>query len=149
MTQKERDTVICDIDGTIADNSHRQHYLEGKRDWKSFFEGIENDKPILKILKKIEYLYQDGFQIIFVTGRPEEYRELTQKWLKKYLNVNFSLFMRKNNDRRDKVQIKKEIFEKNIKGLNIFLVFENDETLCNLWASFGLEVFKVDESNLD
>ena len=37
--------------------------------------------------------------------------------------------MRKNNDRRDKVQIKKEIFEKNIKGLNIFLVFENDETL--------------------
>ena len=115
MMQKERDTVICDIDGTIADNSHRQHYLEGKRDWKSFFEEIENDKPILKILKKIEYLYQDGFQIIFVTGRPEEYRELTQKWLKKYLNVNFSLFMRKNNDRRDKVQIKKEIFEKNIK----------------------------------
>ena len=52
MMQKERDTVICDIDGTIADNSHRQHYLEGKRDWKSFFEGIENDKPILKILKK-------------------------------------------------------------------------------------------------
>ena len=33
--KKERDTVICDIDGTIADNSHR-HYLEGKRDWKSF-----------------------------------------------------------------------------------------------------------------
>ena len=84
---KEKRIVICDIDGTIADNSHRQHYLLGKKDWKNFFLAIDKDKPILKILKKIECLYQDGFQIIFVTGRPEEYRELTQKWLKKYLNI--------------------------------------------------------------
>ena len=82
MMQKERDTVICDIDGTIADNSHRQHYLEGKRDWKSFFEEIENDKPILKILKKIEYLYQDGFQIIFVTGEARRISRTHSKMVK-------------------------------------------------------------------
>ena len=34
---KEKRIVICDIDGTIADNSHRQHYLLGKKDWKKFF----------------------------------------------------------------------------------------------------------------
>ena len=27
----EKKIVICDIDGTIANNDHRQHFLEGKK----------------------------------------------------------------------------------------------------------------------
>ena len=34
--------VICDIDGTIANNDHRQHYLEGKKDWEGFFSELES-----------------------------------------------------------------------------------------------------------
>lgn len=149
MKLKERETVVCDIDGTIADNSHRQHYLEEKKDWKSFFLAIEKDKPIFKILKKIEKLYLDGFQIIFITGRPEEYRLLTQAWLKKYLHFNYTLLMRENNDWRDKIEIKKELFEKNLKNLKISIVFENDKDLCILWESLGLKVFKVNESDFE
>ena len=32
----EKKIVICDIDGTIANNDHRQHFLEGKKDWDGF-----------------------------------------------------------------------------------------------------------------
>jgi len=39
-------TVIFDIDGTLSDNSHRQHFLEQKhKDWEGFFKECEKDKP--------------------------------------------------------------------------------------------------------
>ena len=41
--------VLCDIDGTIANNDHRQHYLEDKKDWDGFFAELINDAPIYKI----------------------------------------------------------------------------------------------------
>ena len=28
--------ILCDIDGTVANNDHRQHFLEGKKDWDGF-----------------------------------------------------------------------------------------------------------------
>jgi len=36
----EKKIVICDIDGTTANNDHRQHFLEGKKDWDGFFSSL-------------------------------------------------------------------------------------------------------------
>tara|TARA_Y200000002_G_C22620649_1_gene638014 strand:+ start:1254 stop:1370 length:117 start_codon:yes stop_codon:yes gene_type:complete len=36
----EKKIVICDIDGTIANNDHRQYFLEGKKDWDGFFSSL-------------------------------------------------------------------------------------------------------------
>lgn len=34
--------VIVDIDGTVADLSHRIHFIEGeKKDWDSFYNNVE------------------------------------------------------------------------------------------------------------
>jgi 2-hydroxy-3-keto-5-methylthiopentenyl-1-phosphate phosphatase len=49
----EKKIVICDIDGTIANNDHRQHFLEGKKDWDGFFSSLSEDKPILKLSIKL------------------------------------------------------------------------------------------------
>ena len=38
--------VLCDIDGTVANNDHRQHYLEGKKDWDGFFSELINDTDV-------------------------------------------------------------------------------------------------------
>ena len=51
--------VICDIDGTIANNDHRQDLLNTHDDWDNFFLAMMDDKPIEKVInlvkeKKIE-----------------------------------------------------------------------------------------------
>ena len=44
-------TIIVDIDGTLADLSHRRHHVEnGKRNWSAFFAELSNDKPVESVV---------------------------------------------------------------------------------------------------
>jgi len=87
----EKKIVICDIDGTIANNDHRQHFLEGKKDWDGFFSSLSEDKPIFEIINKINNLNFKGHKITFLTGRPEKYRGETKKWLNRFFSFKYSI----------------------------------------------------------
>ena len=132
--------VLCDIDGTIANNDHRQHYLEGKKDWDGFFSALINDEPIYKIINQINELHSAGKKIIFFTGRPEKYKNLTIKWLSQYFDFKIEIIMRKNNDRNNKLFTKKEMFTSRFKSQDIFCFFENDESLISLWETLNIKV---------
>tara|TARA_X000001036_G_C20587960_1_gene769538 strand:+ start:157 stop:591 length:435 start_codon:yes stop_codon:yes gene_type:complete len=139
--------VLCDIDGTVANNDHRQHYLEGKKDWDGFFSELINDRPIPEIINQIKEHHSSGKKIIFLTGRPEKYRKQTLLWLLEYFDFELNLLMRKNKDQRNKLIIKKEIFELNFDVKDIFLIFENDEELISMWKDFGANVFDINKSD--
>lgn len=141
----EKKIVICDIDGTIANNDHRQHFLEGKKDWEGFFSELHKDKPIFEIINKVNSLENEVHKIYFLTGRPEKYRIQTKDWLKKYFAFDLELLMRNNNDRRNKIEIKKELFQTNLSSLEIKVIFENDPDLILLWKKLGLNVFDVND----
>ncbi len=140
---KEKKIVICDIDGTIANNDHRQHFLKEKKDWDGFFSKLHKDEPIFEIIDKVKALEKEGRRIIFLTGRPEKYRQQTEDWLKKYFTFDLEILMRKDNDRRNKEQIKKELFFSNFKPEEILCCFENDEGLIKIWNEIGLKVINA------
>lgn len=140
---KEKKIVICDIDGTIANNDHRQHFLKEKKDWDGFFSKLHKDEPIFEIIDKVKALEKEGRRIIFLTGRPEKYRQQTEDWLKKYFTFDLEILMRKDNDRRNKIEIKKELFETHLSSLEIKVIFENDPELIFLWKKLGFIVFEV------
>ena len=137
--------VLCDIDGTVANNDHRQHYLEGKKDWDGFFSELINDSPIKPVIEKINQEIKNGNKVIFVTGRPERYRYSTNLWLKEFFSFSYDLFMRKDGDQRNKLIIKKEIFQNHLEGMNIILCLDNDEDLLLQWKELGLETQHPDE----
>lgn len=132
--------ILCDIDGTIANNDHRQHFLEGKKDWESFFKELVNDKPIHSVIQIINNEYKLGKNIIFLTGRPERYRHSTHNWLKTYFNFEIHMFMRQDNDQRNKLIVKKEIFEKNFNTEHIEYIIDNDIDLLKMWKSMDLAI---------
>ena len=132
--------VLCDIDGTIANNDHRQHYLEGKKDWDGFFSELINDEPIFPIINKVIEEYNAGKEIVFLTGRPEKYRNVTTEWLKRYFDFEIKLLMRKKNDRRDKLIIKEELLEEQFRYDEIKLIIDNDKELIKMWKGKKLSV---------
>ena len=133
--------IICDIDGTIANNDHRQKQLTTYKDWDNFFSKMEYDLPYDQTIKIIEDHYQKGIKICFLTGRPERYREVTEEWLRKYVKVkSFKVYMRPNNDQRNKLETKEELFKENFNKEDILFCLENDEDLIDLWNSFNLHV---------
>jgi len=138
----EKKIVICDIDGTIANNDHRQHLLKKFKDWDNFFAQLHLDEPIPVVIERIKDLKRDGKEIVFLTGRPERYRSSTKEWLSKYFNFKFQLEMRKDKDFRKKIDSKKDSLLE-IGKENIFKIFENDYQLIELWNSMGLDVEDV------
>jgi len=140
--------VICDIDGTIANNDHRQHLLKKFKDWDNFFSQLHLDKPILVVIEKINDLKREGKEIVFLTGRPEKYRKLTNAWLEKYFDPNYTLIMRKDGDVRNKSITKEEMLKLNVDLKEIYKVYENDPELIDLWRKLELSVVDVNKFNL-
>ena len=105
--------IFCDLDGTVADNSHRNGFLQStKKDWESFYnpELIMKDKPIASSIKALRrVLEMQGLLLYFLTGRPEKTRQATIDWLKLYLSAthNAPVLMRPDGDYR-KADVYKE-----------------------------------------
>jgi hypothetical protein len=132
--------VISDIDGTISDRRHRLRFLEGKKDWKSFFSELHGDPPMLSTINSLKDYHDQGFSIIFVTGRPEEYREETVLWLKKNLPFKeYDLFMRPVKNYEKDVLIKQSILEEIQKNFKVIKVFDDQIELIEMWKKEGLE----------
>lgn len=140
-----KNIILCDIDGTVANNDHRQHFLEGKKDWDGFFSELINDLPINSIIKMLNTEVRKGNEVIFITGRPERYKYSTNLWLKENFSFDYDLFMRKDRDQRNKLIIKKEIFNEYCKNLNIILCIDNDEELLKQWEELGLKVLNASD----
>jgi len=138
-----KNIILCDIDGTVANNDHRQHFLEDKKDWDGFFEALDKDEPIYPIINKVIAENKSGREVIFLTGRPERYRETTKIWLEKYFDFKLNILMRKDNDQRNKLIIKREIFDSNFSYNEISCIYDNDQSLIEMWKSLKLRTLKV------
>lgn len=141
MTKK---LIIVDVDGTIADCEHRKHHLLGeKKDWDSFYAGIEQDQPRWEIMKQVDEYRKKGHPIVLVSGRPDNYRKATENWLCKY-GFDFDvLLMRKAGDKRPDTDVKKEIYDKCLKKYAIECVFDDRPRIISMWREQGLRVFDV------
>lgn len=150
--------IICDLDGTIADCSHRLHHIEkDPKDWGSFFAECEDDKPIESMVFLIDnfiqaLLYQTlcdmpQVRVIYSTGRPERIRNKTRDWLRHEVNrfiPHEQLLMRPDGDHRPAEVVKLEqVAKAGIKPEDILCVFDDDEKVCKAWKDLGVTVYKV------
>lgn len=144
--------VIFDIDGTLAVASHRRRFLEkSPKDWNSFYEGMDKDEVIepveflLMCIKNAIYFRELPVEIIFCTGRPERYREITEQWLSQKLDIyNHRILMRKEGDFRADDIVKQEMFDQlKAEGFEVFLVFDDRQRVVDMWRRNGIQCCQV------
>lgn len=142
MSETRKD-VIVDIDGTLADVDHRLHYIRGKRKkWKKFFAQMSDDKPVEDVIAQVQELARDH-NIYVVSGRPDDYREVTVEWLKLH-NVPYeALYMRKAGDFRPDDEVKQDILDAHFDKANVALVIEDRPRVIRMWRKNGLKVQDV------
>ncbi len=145
MRIEKKEAIVVDIDGTIADNSHRTHLVEGrKKNWKKFFEKMVDDKPIQQNILLVHKYFKGGHIVIIFTGRYEKDESLTRNWLDKYLGIKeYLLFQRDNNDFRDSKDYKKETLLKIQENFNIRAIMENDKKIIELCKRMNLTYLEV------
>lgn len=136
-----RTAIIVDIDGTLALRGDRTPY-----DWDRVGEDLPNE-PIVDLVRALDNHLDPT--IIYVSGRSDVCRAETMAWLEKtvcYVGVNEPLFMREHGDNRPDYVVKREIFDKHIRGLyDVKYVIDDRETVVAMWRSLGLTVLQVAE----
>ena len=142
---------IWDLDGTLALNEHRQHFLEEKpKNWKAFNAACGDDKPNVPIIKLQQALHCD--EQIILSGRSEEMKFDTIDWLQRH-NIQYDgLYMRRKNDYRDDTEVKKDLFAKCMNdlskrnifcSLNDFIIFDDRQKVVDMWREMGLTCCQV------
>lgn len=112
---KRSDTVLFDLDGTIADTMTYEKHHKGKNGKNQDFAqealevGVNQD-----ILDKMHKAKKEGKAVVILTARSAHYRDETKKWLSKNGIPHDSLVMRPtDNTKKDQV-VKRELLEEDI-----------------------------------
>lgn len=150
MTHK---TVIFDIDGTLADLTHRRHFVAAHpKNWNSFFNEIRKDTPVADVVSFCNFMLNHA-NIVFCTGRGEEYRAETTEWLFKHvwnLPLRFKLMMRPAKDSRPDDIIKKEMLDQlRAEGRDIWFVVDDRQRVVDMWRANGVTVFQCAPGDFD
>jgi len=142
--------VVFDIDGTIADNKHRQHHLMGeKKDWKSYNATMAND-GLIKDVSLLLMTLSTNNRIILCTGREEVYREVTQRWLEEQHLARYveDLFMRPEKDYRSDAIVKVELLNAiKAKYVKPWLWFDDRQQVVDAIRAEGIRVLQVAPGN--
>lgn len=153
-TEPRRLAFIFDIDGTLADNRHRQRYLyqanKTKAEcWKDFFDKSGEDPLYKDTVLLATRLSLAGFVILFVTGRSKAYHEMTKTWLEDAMRepiFDSQIFERKVKDFRKDWEVKRDIYETCIEPkYRVLGVFEDNLACVKMWRARGLTCYQPRE----
>lgn len=140
--------IIFDLDGTLADNTHRQHLVEGKKkDFRSFDLSCYCDVPMHATIAVAKALHAAGHELWLFSGRSGEVSVLTQTWLIEH-GINHLFTLQRYRPVRDAisdVEMKKSWYV----GMaqedkdRLLLVFDNRDRLVKMWRELGVTCFQV------
>ena len=145
--------LICfDIDGTLADLSHRVHYWrESPKNWNKFKSEMINDTPIEQIVTINRVMAKAGHTVILCTGRSEDTRDLTEQWLFHH-GVKFEkMYMRAEKDYRSDDIVKNLLLAHIILdfGKKPDIVFDDRPRVVKMWRECGVFVADVYQGTED
>lgn len=139
--------IISDLDGTIADISHRLHHVRGGNggppDWDAFFAECVNDSPIRPTIRVLRSLHRNA-TIHIITGRNSKVFDETRAWLKNCGVPYDRLTMRGEGDRRPDIMFKRETLKDwKLYYDNVDLVLEDRDRVVDMYRSEGFTCWQV------
>ncbi|MGW0365808.1 phosphatase domain-containing protein [Streptomyces sp. NPDC002990] len=140
----ERDTrlplAVFDIDNTLADTGHRQHFLESRpRDWNGFFGAAPADPPLARGVEMVRNSAADC-EVVYLTGRPERCRRDTLDWLARHGLPEGRVWMRGDQDRRPARMTKIDVLKRISRGREVRMLVDDDELVCQAARAAGFRV---------
>jgi hypothetical protein len=100
------DVAVFDVDGVLADVTHRRHLISGRRDWPAFFAAAADDTPLRPGIELAHAARDKGLELVYLSGRPEHLRSVTVAWFEKHDVPAGDLLLRPGRDRSPATDLK-------------------------------------------
>ena len=146
----EKQTIIFDVDGTIADVEHRRHFVTQRpADWKSFKEETVNDTPVEWVCDIAKRHIARGDDVAFFSARNESQRGVTETQISEWIgNGHKGLFLRPDGDFRPDEEFKSDLADKFEEfGGKIDIVFDDRNKVVDMWRQRGTTCVQVAEGD--
>jgi hypothetical protein len=139
-----RPLAVFDLDNTLADTTHRQHFLERTpRDWDGFFAAAPEDPPLDPGIALVRE-HASTCAIVYLTGRPERCRADTLRWLTRHGLPPGDVHMRRDHDRRPARRTKLELLRRLSRTHEIRVLVDDDPQVCDDAEKAGFPVLRAD-----
>lgn len=135
--------AVLDIDGVVADVRHRLKYLRGRSRWDRFFAAAGDD-PLLEVGARLAHELARSHRIVWLSGRPESLRAVTQAWLDGHGLPEGALVLRSRGDFRPAAQTKLELVREQARHGVVAAVIDDDPDVVAALGAAGFPVVLAD-----
>jgi hypothetical protein len=139
--------AVFDIDGVLADATHRQHFVEGRpKDWHAFFAAVAAD-PVIEEGRRRLLAAATQHEVVLVSGRPERTRAATEAWLEQAGMGKPRVVLRDDSDRRRAADLKADLLPSVGSPAEVVLVLDDDASVVERVTALGYraELFSAED----
>jgi phosphoglycolate phosphatase-like HAD superfamily hydrolase len=135
-----RPLAVFDVDGVLADVTHRLHHLRARpQRWERFFQAADRDPLLVEGADRLRAALVDH-DVLYLTGRPERTRRLTERWLARHDLPTGPLVMRSDDDHRPARWMKREVLRRLSATRDIVSVIDDDPAVVAVLEADGWPV---------
>ena len=132
--------AVVDIDGVLADVRHRLHHVTGRpKDWRAFFAGAGDD-GLLPEGEHTARRLAEVYEVVYLSGRPERLRAVTQAWLDRHDLPPGRLVLRPYDDYRPSSVWKVEQLESLAETRTVAVLVDDDPRVLDAARRAGFDV---------
>ena len=136
--------AVIDIDGVLADVRHRLHHVtESPKDWVAFFAAAPEDPVLEKGLETVRKL-AEVYDVVYLSGRPENCRRDTVDWFAKHGVPAGELLLRRHGDYRPARVMKIETLDLLSEHASVAVLVDDDPMVCTAAREAGYDVLVAD-----
>lgn len=133
--------VVLDVDGVLADVRHRLHHVETRpKDWPAFFAAMRDDAALPEGVALAQEHAAAGHAIVYLTGRNESHRGVTEAWFAEHGLPPGRLVMRRDDDRRPARLFKPQALARIARGATVVAVVDDDDAVVSVLREAGWPV---------
>lgn len=132
--------AVIDIDGVVADVRHRLHHLTDRpKDWPAFFAAAAAD-PVLQEGRHTVTRLAEGYDIVYLSGRPESLRAVTTRWLRDNGLPEGPIELRPARDFRPGARYKLDVLHRLAQDRTVGLLVDDDPRVLDAARGAGFDV---------
>lgn len=136
--------AVIDIDGVVADVRHRLHHLRRSPPrWDRFFAQASAD-PLLEAGAAVARDLASAHSVVWLSGRPEWLRRVTQTWLERHELPAGALLLRPDDDYRPAAQFKLIEVRRLAKARGIAAMLDDDPLVVRAVRAAGFPIVLAD-----
>jgi trehalose-6-phosphatase len=152
LKKTKPNTVIFDLDGTIAEITRRRDKAmtsNGKTDWDIMYDpnNIDLDVPNEPVVSVLNMYWDNGYNIYIFSGRSNQTETATIEWLNKWEIPYDKLVMRDSSSKKlhfmKDSDLKKSWLNTHVDKNDVAVVYDDRQQVVDMWREEGLTAFQV------